>query len=65
MNLAELVWKKGLEIEIERKMEEKYGKRIDYLIGCNNELSRELEEFETILGMIDNFKKELKKKDPG
>jgi len=60
-NLATLIWKKG----IEEKIKAKYDKRIDYLVGCNNELMKELEEYESILGQIESFKVEMEKKDPG
>ena len=42
--LARLVYDKGLE----EKMKEKYLKRIEYLVGANNELMRELEHYEKV-----------------
>ena len=42
--LATLVYYKGLE----QRMNEKYLKRIEYLIGANNELMRELEQYERV-----------------
>ena len=42
--LAMLVYYKGLE----EKMKEKYLKRIEYLIGANDELMRELEQYERV-----------------
>ena len=42
--LATLVYYKGLE----QRMKEKYSKRIEYLIGANNELMRELEQYERV-----------------
>ena len=42
--LAMLVYYK----ELEERMKEKYLKRIEYLIGANNELMRELEQYERV-----------------
>ena len=42
--LAALVYYKGLE----EKMKEKYLKRIEYLVEANNELMRELEQYEKV-----------------
>ena len=42
--LARLVYYKGLE----EKMKEKYLKRIEYLVEANNELMRELEQYERV-----------------
>ena len=42
--LAALVYDKGLREEIESK----YLKRIEYLVGANNELMRELEQYEKV-----------------
>ena len=42
--LATLVYYKGLE----EKMKEKYLKRIEYLVGANNELMKELEQWERV-----------------
>jgi len=42
--LATLVYYKGLE----ERMREKYLKRIEYLVEANNELMRELEQYEKI-----------------
>ena len=42
--LASLVYDKG----IEERMREKYLKRIEYLVGANNELMRELEHYEKV-----------------
>jgi len=51
--LAELVYEKGAREEIEKEINsriedelEEYEKRIDYLIGANNELFHELERCE-------------------
>ena len=43
-DLALLVYYKGLE----EKMKEKYLKRIEYLVGANNELMKELEQYERV-----------------
>ena len=42
--LAILVYYKGLE----EKMKETYLKRIEYLVGANDELMRELEHYERV-----------------
>ena len=42
--LAALVYDKGLRKQIESK----YLKRIEYLVGANNELMRELEQYEKV-----------------
>ena len=44
ITLAALVYDKGLREEIESK----YLKRIEYLVEANNELMRELEQYEKI-----------------
>jgi hypothetical protein len=45
-NLATLVYDKGIKEEIEESARFKYEKRIEYLVGANNELMRELERYE-------------------
>ena len=50
--LATLVYYKGLE----EKMKEKYLKRIEYLVGANNELIKELEQYEKV-GMTEKVLK--------
>ena len=45
-NLAELVYNKALRAQIEEHYKAKYEQRIEYLVGANNELMRELEECE-------------------
>jgi hypothetical protein len=45
-HLAGLVYEKGLRKQIEEEVRSKYIKRIDYLIGANNELYHELEKCE-------------------
>ena len=34
--------------EIEKEVESRYSKRIDYLVGANNELMKELEQWERV-----------------
>ena len=45
-HLALLAYIKGLEKQIEKKIANKYLKRIDYLVAANNELMYELEQCE-------------------
>ena len=45
--LGTLVYISAMEKEIERKLQAKYEKRIDYLVAANNELMRELEVCES------------------
>ena len=45
-NLAGLVYDKAVRKEIEEEIAAKYIKRIDYLIGANNELFHKLEQCE-------------------
>ena len=42
--LAVLVYVHAMKKQIEEELESKYSKRIDYLVGANNELARKLEE---------------------
>ena len=44
--LAELVYIKAIEEQIHKRVTAKYEQRIDYLIGANNELMKELEQWE-------------------
>ena len=44
--LATLVYIRALKEQIEERVESKYSKRIDYLVGANNELMNKLEECE-------------------
>ena len=46
--LAHLVYDKAIREEIEKRLTSKYLKRIDYLVGANNELMRELEQWERV-----------------
>ena len=45
-NLAELVGDKAVREEIEEEISSRYEKRIEYLIGANNELFHKLEQCE-------------------
>jgi hypothetical protein len=47
-SLAELCYNKALKEEIEARITTKYLKRIDYLVGANNELMKELEQYEKV-----------------
>ena len=47
-NLALLVYIKGLRAQIKEHYKAKYEKRINYLVGANNELMRELEQWERV-----------------
>ena len=44
--LAVSVYILAMRKQIEKEIEDKYSKRIDYLVGANNELMKELEECE-------------------
>ena len=46
--LAELVYNKAIREDIEKRITTKYEKRIDYLVGANNELMKELEHYEKV-----------------
>ncbi len=46
--LAELCYVKAIREETEKRITAKYLKRIDYLVGCNNELMKELEQYEKV-----------------
>ena len=45
-HLAALVYEEGIKKKIKEEMKSKYKKRIDYLIGANNELFHKLEQCE-------------------
>ena len=49
--LAELVYNKAIREDIEKRITDKYEKRIDYLVGANNELMKELEQYEKVRSM--------------
>ena len=44
--LASLVYIHAMRKQIEKEVESRYTKRIDYLVGANNELMNELEHWE-------------------
>ena len=44
--LAVSVYILAMKKRIEKEVEDKYSKRIDYLVGANNELMNELEQCE-------------------
>ena len=44
--LAVSVYVHAMKKQIEKEVEDKYSKRIDYLVGANNELMKELEQCE-------------------
>jgi hypothetical protein len=44
--LATLVYVLAMRKEIEKEVESRYSKRIEYLVGANNELMQELEHWE-------------------
>ena len=46
--LASLVYIHAMRKEIEKEVESRYSKRIDYLVGANNELMNELEQWERV-----------------
>ena len=46
--LAELVYNKAIREEIEERIKDRYLKRINYLVGANNELMNELEQQKTM-----------------
>ena len=46
--LAELVYNKAIREEMEQRITAKYEKRINYLVGANNELMKELEQYEKV-----------------
>ena len=46
--LAHLVYDKGLRAQIKEHYKSKYEKRIEYLVGANNELMCELEQYEKV-----------------
>ena len=46
--LAELVYNKAIREEIEERVKARYLNRINYLVGANNELMQELEQYERV-----------------
>ena len=47
-NLAHLVYFKGLRAQIKEHYKAKYQQSINYLVGANNELMKELEQWERV-----------------
>ena len=47
-DLATLVYNKGLKAQIKEHYKAKYEQRINYLVGANNELMSELEQYERV-----------------
>ena len=47
-NLALLVYNKALRAQIKEHYKAKYEQRINYLVGANNELMQELEQWERV-----------------
>ena len=47
-NLAHLVYNKALRAQIKEHYRAKYEQRIEYLVGANNELMHELEQWERV-----------------
>ena len=45
--LATLVYIRALKEQIEKEVKSRYTKRIEYLVGANNELMNELEQCES------------------
>ena len=46
--LARLVYNKGLKASLKEHYKAKYEQRIEYLVGANNELMCELEQYEKV-----------------
>jgi SH3-like domain-containing protein len=46
--LAELVYVKDIKEQIHKRVTAKYEQRIDHLVGANNELMKELEQWERV-----------------
>ena len=46
--LATLVYILAMRKEIEKEVESRYSKRIEYLVGANNQLMKELEQWERV-----------------
>ena len=47
-SLAELCYNKAIKEDIEKRITAKYEKRINYLVEANNELMKELEQYEKV-----------------
>ena len=52
-HLATLVYIRALREQIEKEAKSRYLKRIDYLVGANNELMNELEQCESELVTVE------------
>ena len=46
--LAVLVYVQAMKKQIEEEVESRYSKRIEYLVGANNEFMNELEQWERV-----------------
>jgi len=57
--LATLVYVLAMREEIEKEVESRYSKRIDYLVGENNELMRALEQSEADLKEVVEVEEEV------
>ena len=55
-SLAELVYNKAIREDIEKRITAKYEKRINYLVGANNELMKELEQYESEIVTVEKEK---------
>jgi len=51
--LASLVYIHAMRKQIEKEVESRYSKRIEYLVGANNELMNELEQCESELVTVE------------
>jgi demethoxyubiquinone hydroxylase (CLK1/Coq7/Cat5 family) len=51
--LATLVYVLAMRKQIEKEVESRYSKRIEYLVGANNELMNELEQCESELVTVE------------
>ena len=63
--LATLVYVLAMREEIEKEVESRYSKRIDYLVGENNELMRALEQSEADLKEVVEVEEEVPLTDLG
>ena len=55
--LATLVYLLAMRKEIEKEVESRYTKRIEYLVGANNELMKELERCESEIVTVSKEKR--------
>ena len=65
--LAVLVYVQAMKKHVEETVEAKYLKRIDYLVGANNELMRELEQNSNkrVVAINPETEKEYEEIEPG